>query len=371
MESRTSLIEEFCELVKIDSLSYQEREMANYIILQLEKLGFTVLEDHAGDYYGGNCGNLYGYLQGDVEGLPLLLSAHMDTVTPGLGKKAVIHRDGKITSEGATILGADDLSGIAVILQAIKRILENQQSHRSIEVVFPIGEEQYLKGSNVFDYSLIKAKEAYVLDLSGPVGTAAVAAPTLISFTIIIYGKSAHAGFSPEEGINAIAVAAEVLTQIKQGRIDEETTLNIGMIQGGEARNIISEKCILHGEIRSMNHEKAVQKSDQLNTLLEKITKKLQARFEYHVEFGCLAYEISAEKQVVKRFQKACEEKKIQAKLIRTFGGSDNNNFVKNKIQGIVVACGMNQVHSCEEYTYIDEMEKCTEIIQSIITSKE
>lgn len=371
MVNRPRILNEFCALVGVDSLSYQERKMADLLIKALTDLGFCVKEDNAGTIYDGNCGNIYGYLEGDLEGEPLLFSAHMDTVAPGLNKNAVIHDDGKITSDGTSVLGADDLSGIVAILEAVRVIQENKLSHRSIEVLFTIAEEVYIRGSEVFDYNQIKSKEAYVLDLSGPVGTAALAAPTLISFDVVIHGTASHSGFAPELGVNAIAIAAEAISHISQGRIDDETTVNIGLIEGGKARNIVSDCCILKGEVRSMNHVKALSEVENIEKIVNKYSLEKQATIDFSTEFGCIAYNIDENEQVVKRFLKACSDLNYDTQLITTFGGSDNNNFVRHGIKGIVIACGMNQVHSCSEYTHLDELVKCCNIVIKLLINKE
>jgi tripeptide aminopeptidase len=371
MVNKARLVEEFCSLAAVDALSYQEREIADRLKSSLEELGFDVKEDAAGKNYSGNAGNVYGYLPGEIEGAPLLFSAHMDTVAPGRNKRAIINEDGRITSDGSTVLGADDLSGIVAILEAIKTIKDLRLPHRSIEVLFTIAEEVYIKGSEVFDYTMLRAREAYVLDLSGPVGTAAIKAPTLVSFSVKIIGKASHAGFAPELGINAIATAAEVITGIRQGRIDEDTTVNIGLIEGGTSRNIVSDKCIFKGEIRSLNHEKALDEMIKVKDIIHNITIKYNAEQEVSTEFGCLAYEVDKEHQVVKNFEKSCIKAGCNMKLIETFGGSDNNNFLRHGITGIVIACGMNQVHSSSEYSHIDELIKCSKIVLELMTQKE
>jgi tripeptide aminopeptidase len=368
MINQKRMVEEFCKLVSIDAISFEERQMADELTSILNELGFAVTEDQAGEHYGGNSGNLYGFLQGTLEGDPILFSAHMDTVTPGKGKKAVVHEDGAITSDGTTILGSDDLSGIVAILEAVRSIQEQGIPHRSIEVLFPIGEEVYLRGSDVFDYSLIKAKQAYVLDLSGPVGTAALSAPTLVSFETTLHGKAAHAGFAPETGIHAIALAAKAITQITQGRIDETTTVNIGTIEGGKARNIVPDSCILKGEVRSLSHEKALKEAEKIKEVLDAVTKEAGVTHSWETSFGCLAYRIPKEDEVVKRYQEVCDALGYETYYVDTFGGSDNNNFVKNGIQGIVLACGMNKVHSLEEYTHVEELTKCASIVFKLMT---
>lgn len=362
------IVKEFCKLVEIDSPSFGEREMANQLKDYLVELGFEVVEDKAGERYNGNCGNVYGFLQGELPGDPILFSAHMDTVEPSRNKKAVVHKDGRITSDGTTVLGADDISGIVAILEAIRTIKEQGIPHRSIEVLFAIAEEVYILGSEIFDYSLIRAKEAYVLDLTGEVGTAALSAPTLVSFTAKMIGKAAHAGFAPENGINAIAAVADATCQVKQGRIDEITTVNIGTISGGLAKNIVSEVCIIEGEARSLSHDKAVLEVDKIQEIFKATAKKYGAGCEFTTSFGCIAYEIDRTNPVVMKYEEACNKLEIPTKYIKTFGGSDNNNFVRHGITGIVIASGMNKVHSTEEYTLVSELLKCSKIVYELMT---
>lgn len=370
MINRDRITKEFCDLVAIDSVPFHEREMADTLIKKLEDLGFQVEEDNTGkEIYHGNCGNVYGFLKGELEGDPILFSAHMDTVEPGLNKKAIVHEDGTITSDGTTVLGADDLSGVVAILEAIRTIKERKLPHRSLEVLFTYAEEVYIRGSEVFDYSKVKAKEAYTLDLDGPIGTAAIKAPTLVSFTARFLGKAAHAGFAPEQGIHAIGIAAQAITGIKQGRIDKETTVNIGLIEGGKARNIVPEVCVLQGEVRSQNHEKAISEADKIKEVFEDTAKTYGAKIEFTTTFGCIAYDIPVVHSVIKRFETICNELGYPTKLIHTFGGSDNNNFVRNGITGIVISCGMNKVHSLNEYTHVDDLEKCSNIVVKLMTS--
>lgn len=365
------LVNEFCKLVSIDSTPFKERQMADYLKEQLTILGFKVFEDNAGEFHNGNSGNIYGYLKGTIAGDPILFSSHMDTVEPGNNKKAIIHDDGRITSDGTTVLGADNFSGLVSILEAIKAIQDQNIPHRDIEILFPIAEEVYLRGSEVFDYNLIKAKEAYVLDLSGPVGLAALRAPSLISFNAKIIGKAAHAGFAPEKGIHAIAIAADAISKLKQGRIDQETTVNVGKIQGGLAGNIVPEHCSVIGEIRSLNHNKALEEIDNIKNVFIDSAQKYHGICEFETSLACTSYEVSIDDPVVKRYIKACDELGYKYDFTDTFGGSDNNNFMLNNITGIVLACGMNEVHSLQEYTEINELKKICNIVIKLMICEE
>ena len=361
------LVEEFKELVAIDSVSFHERRMADTLKSKLLKLGFEVYEDGAAGVYGSEAGNVYGFLPGTLEGPPLLLSAHMDTVEPGWGKRAVIHPDGRITSKGDTVLGSDDAAGIASILEAVRAVSESGQPHRGIEVLFPMAEEAYGKGSTVAEYERLRAKEAYTLDLSGPVGQASLQEPTFVSFSIEFVGKASHAGFAPEEGINAIAAAAAAITRIRQGRVGEETTVNIGKIEGGKATNIVPALVRMEGEIRSYVHEAALAQMEQIRRICEDTAVGFGAVVRVDSRLHMLAYRVEKKEPVVQRFRRVCETLGVECSLTRTLGGSDNNCFIQHGIRGIVLSCGMNQVHSTEEFSSVSELERCASIVAGLI----
>lgn len=349
--NRERILKEFQELTDIDSVSLSERRMADCLKRKLSELGFEVEEDRAGAACGGDAGNLYGFLKGSLPGPAVLLSAHMDTVEPGIGKYAVLQADGRITGSGNTVLGADDAAGLVEILEGIRSVREAGILHRDIEVLFPIAEELYVKGTEVFDFGRVRSQEAYVLDLSGPVGTAALQAPTLISFQVVVTGKSSHAGFEPEAGVHAITAVCSAVSRIRQGHIDEDTTVNIGTIGGGTATNIVPETCTCCGEIRSYIHEKALDALEEIRQVFECVTESMGAKFQLESQINLTAYKIEERDPVAQQFQKACERIGMEARLTRTFGGSDNHNFAKHGIHGIVLSCGMYGAHSTNEYT--------------------
>ncbi|MDO4333542.1 MAG: M20/M25/M40 family metallo-hydrolase [Eubacteriales bacterium] len=368
--NKDRLVKEFAELVEIDSVSFRERKMADVLIQKLEELGFSVREDDAAKKIGSDAGNLYAYRKGTLEGEPLLFSSHMDTVEPGSGKHAVLHDDGTITSEGDTVLGADDVAGLASILEAVRTLQENDIPHRSLEILFTVAEESYGKGSSVFDYDTISARQAYVLDISGPVGRASLQEPTLISFEISVKGKAAHAGFAPEEGVHAIAAAAAAITKIRQGRLDDETRVNIGKIEGGQATNIVPDLVTVKGEIRSYRHESALAQMEEIRRIFEETAKSFGAEAKVRDEVILQAYRVEEDEAVVQRFLRVCESLGLDGRLTKTFGGSDNNSFLRHDIRGIVLACGMNQVHSTIEYTSVEELALCASIVAGLMAEK-
>ena len=364
---KDKLIQTFKELVSIDSPSYGEREMAQYLKKRFAELGIHLEEDQGGIECGSNTGNLYAYVKGELPGEPVLLGTHMDTVEPAKGKKAILHEDGRITSDGTTVLGADDLGAVAAVLEAVVYLKKNQIPHKSFELLFTVGEELYCEGAKKVDYSKIRSKYAYALDLTGEIGTAAYAAPTLISFKATVNGKAAHAGMTPEKGIHAIVAAAKAIGQMPQGHIDEVTTANVGTIEGGAGINIVPERCVLRGEIRSMKHETALHVAEEYKKILEETAREAGATAEWEEQIHIKAYETDQSSPVVEVFRQACEKLNIPVELTTTFGGSDNNIFAEHGIEGLVLASAMYQMHSCQEYTTVDGLEKTAKIVVELL----
>ena len=228
----------FKTLVQIDSVSKEEGAFAETLQGIFESLGAEVLIDGAGPKVGSDTGNMIVRFKGTKEGVvPLLLNAHMDTVQPGKGVR-VLFSDGTFTSDGSTILGADDKSALAVIIEAIRILQEQEVSHGPLEVVVTICEEIGLLGAKNLDYSLIKARYGYSIDASDTEGIV-TQAPAANHIQLKVHGRDSHAGAAPEKGINAIHLASRAISETRVGRIDEETTTNIGLIDGGKATNIV------------------------------------------------------------------------------------------------------------------------------------
>lgn len=362
---RDRLIETFQRLVSIDAPSFQERAMADVLKEELEELGFTVEEDDGGSVYGGTAGNVYACRKGTLPGAPLLFSTHMDTVEPANGKKALVGRDGRITSDGTTVLGADCMSGTAALLEALRELLEEGRDCRDLEIAFFIGEEKHLKGSAVFDFSKVRAKESYILDLIGPVGTAAFQAPTLVNFQIEVEGRAAHAGLSPETGVHAIAIAARAVSRMELGHVGEDMTVNIGAIHGGGANsNIVPEHCRLVGEVRSYSHERAMEQTRRIEALFREEAGKTGGKSRMTYEVPIRAYCTPEDHSCVRRFRRACDRLGITCRLVKTFGGSDQSNLSLHGVPGLVLASAMELVHSCQEYTEISELLRLTELLK-------
>jgi tripeptide aminopeptidase len=367
MVNEKRLIESFMELVRMDSISREERNIADFLIEKLENLGLEVIVDQAGEKAGANSGNIIAKLNGNTKvATPIMFAAHMDTVVPGKNINPL--REGeKIISTGETILGADDKAGIAAILEALHLIRENNILYGDIEILFTICEEVGLCGAKNLDVSQLKAQIGFILDAGGQVGQIIISAPSQNSLDFTIWGKSAHAGANPEEGINAIQVAGVALSRMKLGRIDEETTANIGIISGGKAINIIPDEVILKGEVRSRNEGKLEKYTKELKKITEDTAQEFKARAEVKINREYQCYNLSPDDQVVKIARKAAKDIGLQSLLRPSGGGSDANVFNKKGIPSVALAVGMEKVHTIEEYILIKELKNATEYILSII----
>lgn len=365
--NRERLVQSFFALTSIDSPSLGERAMADELKRRLLALGFAVREDGAGEQIGGSSGNVYAELRGGGTLPPLLLCAHMDTVQPALNKRAVLESDGTIRSAGDTVLGADDVSAISAILEAVQTLLERNALKRDIEVLFTVSEETYGSGAAAFDCSVIRSKEAYVPDFDGYHGQAVVAAPTILTFRAEIAGKASHAGFAPEKGVNAISAAARAIDSLRLGRITDDLTRNIGTIHGGLLTNIVPETCAVEGEIRGSVHAEALDCLKQTECGFQTACDAFGAALTFSSKCLITAYHTPEDAPVVRRYFRACETFGLKTETVRTFGGSDYNILAQHSISGIVIPSAMHACHSSEEYTSVFELERLAELLTELL----
>ncbi len=370
MVNKQRMLDEFVALVKIDSLSLGERQMADVLKTKLETMGFKVYEDDTGSKIGGNAGNLIFSVKGVKAVPPVIVMAHMDTVTPGTGKKPVVEGN-IIKSDGTTILGGDDLAGVVCILETLRVLKEDDLEHGDIQVAFTVAEEIGLMGAKHLDYSMINAKYGFVLDDGGEIGSVAVRAPSQDKIHVVVKGKAAHAGVAPEKGINAIQIAAEAISTMKLGRIDHETTANIGVINGGLATNIVCDRLEIQAEARSRDESKLKAQTSHMKECFETAAKKYGGSVEFKSELMYPAFNISASEPIIGILEKASVKVGVQLKLEATGGGSDTNIINGAGIQAVDVSIGMDKVHSVEEQICIDDMVKAAEFLTAIITSVE
>lgn len=351
MVNAERVVQEFMELVQVDSESGAERQLADLLKERLAAMGLEVIEDNAGDHVevGRGTGNVIATLPGNGGKGPMLLSAHMDTVKPGKGVRPR-RENGVITSAGDTVLGSDDKAGIVAILECLRVVKEKNIAHGGIQVVFTVAEEIGLVGAKNLDYNCIQAKMGFVLDSGGPPGEIIIQAPTQYSLTATIKGKAAHAGIAPEQGINAIVVASHAIAGMKVGRIDEETTSNIGVIAGGVATNIVPEQTTIKGEARSINPAKAKDQIDHMVDEINKAAEKFGATAVIKVEKEYDPINLAPEALPVCIAMQAAENIGVKPFLGQTGGGSDANIFNGQGIACVNLGIGMSKVHTTEEF---------------------
>lgn len=360
------VIDKFLKYVQIESPSGQEKDFALVVKEDLEDIGFKVTFDDSMKKTGSNTGNLIAYLPGNKDREKLMFSAHLDTVGPYEGIKPVI-KDGVIYSKGDTILSSDDKSGIVAIVEGIRRVIEDDLDHGDITVVFTVCEENGLRGSSYLDYSLIDSKVAFVLDSGGDVGTIVTKGPAQTQISAKFHGKSAHAGLNPEEGINAIQVAARAIDNMNLLRIDEETTANVGIISGGSATNIVTDLVELKFECRSLNKDKLDKQLKHMIEEIQRAADDFTAKVDIEIEEKYPVFSISKDSLPVNLAKKAFKDMNIDYKIISTGGGSDTNIFNGIGIDSINLGTGMEKVHTVNEYITVDNLIKSAEMVYSII----
>ncbi|RME82877.1 MAG: M20/M25/M40 family metallo-hydrolase, partial [Caldilineae bacterium] len=311
-------------------------------------------------------GNLLARLPG--EGDPVLLSAHMDTVGEDRGIRPVV-RDGVVYSEGDTILGADDKSGVAIILENLALLQEHPDiRHLPVEVVITVGEERGLLGAKAFDVSKLQAKWGIVLDAGGPVGTLVYSAPSQNYIDATVIGRKAHAGGEPEKGINAIKVAAEAIAAMPLGRIDEETTANIGVIRGGEATNIVPDRVEMRGEARSRNEAKLEKQTQAMLEALHEAAARHGASVEFNVREAFKTYRITPDQPPYAAAARAMESLGITLRPTMSGGGTDGNIYTAAGVLCTPLSTGMTDVHTPDEHIAVQDMVDAARIIATILT---
>jgi len=359
------LVEHFCDLVKIDSESKNEKQISETLANQLAELGFEV-HRLAVPTAVSNGFNIYAKLPGTLEG-STVFSCHMDTVTPGVGIEPVIV-DGIIRSKGNTILGGDDKSGIAAIMEAIRCVKAEKLAHNTIEIAFTVYEEGGLFGSLNFDMSYIQSKNAIVLDTGGPIGTIVNAAPGQQKIVATITGRPAHAGLAPEDGISAIQVAADAITKMNLLRIDHETTANIGVVEGGQATNIVMPELKVVAEARSLNNEKLLAQVQHMISVFKESADKFGASVEIESTRAYDAFVIEDEHPHIHSIKAAFERLGITPNTKGSGGGSDANNFNAKGLTTVNLSTGMAKVHTTEEHIAVKDMVSITEFVVEYIT---
>lgn len=374
MINKERLSKYFTDLVSIDSISRREGKIAHYVRNRLQSLGVEVVVDDADKRLHGETGNLIARVKGNTEGIPpILFNGHLDTVQPGENVKVDLSED-IFRSRGDTILGADDKSALAILLEILTILQEESIAHGDLEILFTVCEEIGLLGAKNLDYSLLKAHYGYALDASSTTSIV-TKAPAANRLMFKVHGLEAHAGVSPEEGINSIKVACDAISKIKVGRIDDETTANIGIMKGGTATNIIPNLVEVEGEIRSHNQRKLQDYTNYMESTFKTVAKGYQREapkgvlpyVETLVEKDYPLMAVHDDHPVVQLASRAAQNLGKTMATKSSGGGSDANIFNSKGITTVILGTGMQDVHTTREHIRLRDMMEAAELALEII----
>jgi len=363
------------ELIKIDSLSRKEYDVAMRLKREMEDLGADVSVDDAGERVGGNVGNLIAHFTGTApEAMPILLSAHMDTVVPGEGIVPILDGD-ILRTDGRTVLGGDDKSGVAIICEVLRVIKENRFPCSDVDVVFTICEEAGLIGAKCLDVNRLRARTGLVLD-SDSVGFLFTKAPAANRMEFRVHGLEAHAGVCPEKGVNAIKVAADGIAQMSLGRIDYETTANIGVIDGGMAVNIVPNSVILKGEARSHSPEKLDRQTEHMLRCLRDAAARhrldlagaqFSASVEAKIERDYECMDVSDGAPIVQLVRAAAKNLRVDVKTLATGGGCDANVLNQKGLEVANLSTGMREIHTVKEWLDLKDLNLSAQMVLEVV----
>jgi tripeptide aminopeptidase len=362
------VLNEFLEMVQIRSQGKNERQLADILKDRLKEMGAEVSEDNAYTAFGGNTGNIFAFFKGTVHGSPvLMLNSHIDTVEPSAGVVPQIV-DGVIKPSGKTILGADDKAGVASILEAMRTVREKNIPYGDILVLFTVAEDVGLLGSKAIDKNrLQKADFGFSLDSAGRPGDIYTSAPGSNRISIVIHGKASHAGVAPEKGINAIVIAGKALAGMQQGRIDAETTSNVGMIQGGTAINIVPDRVEVQAGVRSRDQAKLDYQTKYMTDTFMNTAIANGGRCDVNVASLFAAFKLDASSTPVQVAEKAMSRLGLPFAISATGGGSDANYFNAYGVPVAILAVGYDSNHTSDEHITVDDLYKSANLAVALI----
>lgn len=371
-EERERLLADFVRFCEIESPSGRERAMADALTEDLRGLGLEVEEDDSGPETGSDAGNLLARIPGP-EGAPtVLLCAHMDTV-PLDGPVEVVSENGLLTNRHDAILGADNKAAVATILGAARRILRDAAGGSAgsppvgVELLFTASEEMALRGAKAFDRTRLRADFGYVFDHASPIGEIVLASPTYYSLEARFRGQAAHAGIRPEAGHNAIAAASRAIAAMRIGRLDDETTANVGRIQGGTNANVVAERCTVELEARSLDEGRAGEVVSAMVDALAEAASDAECDVETSVERRFQGYRLPRTAPAVQVAAAALADRGIEPVYINTGGGSDANALIPAGLPVVNLANGTERNHQPDESVTVEALDTMLDVTLAIV----
>ncbi len=361
------VLELFTELAAIPSPPGEERPVADVVSAYLRDCALDVDEDEAGAKVGSSAGNLYTRLEATASGTPIFLCAHLDTVPPIGRIDPVVDDEGIVRNAAGTILGADDKAAVAAMLDATRRVLSEGRPHAGIELLFTPKEEVGLLGAAAFDHTRLHARHGFVYDQAAPIGDVILGAPFSQALEATFHGRAAHAGMYPEEGRNAIAAAARAIADLRLGRLDDESTANVGVIRGGTAVNIVAEWCTFTAEVRCHDERKL---SDLVQEMLDAVsfaasTGDCSVDVEQRKSYR--GYRFKREDEVVQLAATALSRSGYEPRYGLSGGAADANVFNERGLQCLNLANGMVDIHTSDERIAVADLEAMVDVTLALV----
>jgi tripeptide aminopeptidase len=357
----------FMELAAIPSPPGEERAVADRVLEELHALGLETHEDEAGAAIGSTMGNIYARLPGaEPGGTPLFFCAHFDTVPP-IGPLEPVLDEGIVRNAGGTILGADNKAAVVAMLEAARRVVEEGRPHAGVELLFTPMEEIGLRGAKEFDSARFEARVGYVYDQADPIGVVILGAPTHKNIVATFTGQAAHAGMAPEEGRSAIVAAARAIADLRLGRIDDETTANVGLIEGGSAGNIVPEWCTLSAEARSHDERKLGDLVQEMVDAFAFAAGLEDCEVETKVSKSYRGYRFKRDDTVVQIAHAALERSGYTPSYGLSGGAADANVFNERGLPCLNLANGMQDIHTPDERITVDDLEGMVEVTLALV----
>jgi len=358
------LLETFLTILRMNSFHPDEAQIMEMLSGKLKSVGMMVTQDRTH--------NLLAFWPGTVDVAdadPVLLCAHVDTVRPTMGMEPVL-RDGSIFSDGSSVLGADDKAAVAAIVEAAEAISEASVSHPPVEVLFTVGEDVGHIGSKAFDVAPVRSKLAFIPDSGGPVGQIILGSPWAQNVQVSFHGRAAHAGIEPENGRNALGMVARAIDGLPWGRLDEDSTSNVGVVTGGEAANIVAPHAQMVFQVRSIDKGKYQQYVDDVLRACNRAVTELDGRVEHEILSGMSGFRFTKSDTIVERAASAIRATGLEPSYAVSCGGSDANELNAKGLTTVVLSVGYEDIHSVEESMPIEELNRLADVCAALMLGK-
>jgi tripeptide aminopeptidase len=363
------LVDLFLELCALPSPSGKERAVTDRVCAYLTELGLEWDEDGAAAKLDGDAGNVYSRIAptNGTHGTPIFLCAHTDTVPPEATIDPVVGEDGIVRNAGGTILGSDNKAAVVAMLEGVRRILDEGREHAGIELLFTSQEEVSLRGADAFDHTRFVATTGYVYDQGAPIGEIVLGSPHARILDFRFHGAAAHAGMHPEDGRSAIAAASRAIADFRLGRVDEETSANVGIISGGTARNVVPEWCSFTAEVRSHEERKAVALAREMLESAAFAASLVDCEVESEVRPSFPGYRFRESDAPVRLAATALERAGYTPSYALSGGGADANVFNARGLQCVNLANGMMEIHTPDEHIAVADLEGMVEVTLALV----